>query len=136
MTKQRWLKWTMWLMTSLYLLSLFLPYRITNGKSIDTGLDFTFPIAGLIFIIPYILISYLYKTKIGLKITIALTGMYFIFCFMTFCAVSFSFFEQAETGTGAYLLLLVAIGFVIHSVVQFTLPPKSIHREEILDQLP
>jgi len=126
----------MWLMTSLYILSLFLPYRIANGTNIGTGLDFIFPLASFIFIIPYLLTSYLSKAKIVLKIAIALASLHFVFCFMTFFAVSFSFFDTVEPGIGAYLLLIVSIGFVFHSIAQFRLPSKIIHQDDILDQLP
>ena len=135
MTKQVILNRTLWIILLLYLVSLFLPYQIIGRSHIISGFEFHFPILGFIFIFPYMLLALLSETKTAHVWNIVLASLLLFVCLGTFFIAGLDIMHRTTIGLGAYLFLLVGIGFFVIAVIQSKMPANKKNDPRVLDQL-
>ncbi|MES2556432.1 MAG: hypothetical protein V4604_09800 [Bacteroidota bacterium] len=137
MTKQTILKNILWLLTFLYLISLLLPYQTMHG-GIDriSGFNFMIPLGGLVFITPYLLLVYLSRETNARIWKIVLASILLLYSGATFFIASIEILAEITIGAGAYLFVLVGIGFFVISLVQNKIPGDKQNDSRLLDQLP
>ena len=67
---------------------------------------------------------------------IVLSSIFLFYSGATLLLASFELFVKAVVGIGAYLFVLIGIGFFVISLIQNKMPADRQHDSRVLDQLP
>ncbi|MES2556430.1 MAG: hypothetical protein V4604_09790 [Bacteroidota bacterium] len=128
-----------WIGIILYVISLFLPYRVEgsfSNKHYISGIEFGFPLANLLLILPMTLIIQLSKKTVGRAWNLAFGILHLLYCFFCFFASVFSLWANVEPGIGVFLLQLTGILFVIAVSIHLSMPEErsaANHESDLLD---
>lgn len=133
------LKFMLWVMVVIYLITLALPVRLIHlggQKVFVSGFQFMIPLGCLAFIIPILLLVYFSKQRVAQVWSIVLSSLHLLFCLVICVAAMESFHKKAEPMESCWLFIIIGVGFLVICIQLAKNPIKRQNDPELLDQLP